>query len=66
MSYKTINKPTALLIEVAEYAKRMRIFDSLKYKPGKTINSLTEEQRALLRTLTSDDIKDIGSPISYG
>jgi hypothetical protein len=61
-SYVEVNKATALLMDLAKHAWYMRVLDSIKYKPGAQISRLPEEQRELLRTLKSNDIKDIGGP----
>jgi len=40
----------------------MRGMDAIKKKPGQHIESLTEEERKILRELTSEDIQDVRWP----
>ena len=57
--FNFIKDPKELMMELANYARSRRLFDSIKYYPGDMIKSLTTEQREILKKLKADDLKDV-------
>lgn len=54
-----IDKERKLIIDLAENAAILRVCTHFKGKPGETIQNLPEEQREVLKGLTSEHVDDI-------